>query len=458
MIGRRRASWDKALDLVAKRFATPSRAMAPTASPSTSRASAHRGLLRRQQADVGVHRLGEHRHQFAPVHVERGGGADPRLWRGCGAGELRRYRRRRPDRAGRQQHRPGAIRSSISVSGALRRRCETGRDRPAPHRDGGTGRSAPRHPTGQRCGADERRARLGTAAGVVDEAFLAASVAVPEDFWTALDQGSDLWSVAKTCDVAPGDLRRFYEMFAATPHTVTLFSQGIKPVDRRHRPGQCDPQPAPRHRPDRQAGGRALLDHRPAQCDGRSRGRRARLDAGGAYGFRARQSRAVQRSGPPPPSRPGGLKAVDCSAKSARGGSRRCGSWRPTPPCRCPMRVGARRARRLPLRGGQRRDRGDGYVVHAHVRLPASPGREGRHRQPTATARSAASARFPPARRREADWWIVKEVAAAWAGRPPSPMTGRPRSGASIAACPPMRMTAPACSRCLPVERRQCGL
>ncbi|MDT9091610.1 hypothetical protein RSW97_26875, partial [Escherichia coli] len=64
-------------------------------------------------------------------------------------------------------------------------------------------------------------------AGIVDEEFLAASVAVPEDFWTALEDGSDLWSVAKTCDVAPADLRRFYELFAATPRTVTLFSQGI---------------------------------------------------------------------------------------------------------------------------------------------------------------------------------------------------------------------------------------
>ncbi|WP_454280020.1 molybdopterin-dependent oxidoreductase [Sphingomonas sp. Marseille-Q8236] len=65
------------------------------------------------------------------------------------------------------------------------------------------------------------------AAGAVDEAFLAASVVVPEDFWATLENGSDLWSVAGTCDVAPADLRRFYEWFTATPRTVTLFSQGI---------------------------------------------------------------------------------------------------------------------------------------------------------------------------------------------------------------------------------------
>ncbi|WP_294239406.1 nitrate reductase [uncultured Sphingomonas sp.] len=64
-------------------------------------------------------------------------------------------------------------------------------------------------------------------AGVVDEDFVAASLSVPEDFWTALEDGSDLWSVARSCDVAPADLRRFYELFAATPRTVTMFSQGI---------------------------------------------------------------------------------------------------------------------------------------------------------------------------------------------------------------------------------------
>ena len=64
-------------------------------------------------------------------------------------------------------------------------------------------------------------------AGAVDHDYLARHVAVPDDFWSALGAQSDLWSVARTCDVAPADLRRFYELFAATPRTVTLFSQGI---------------------------------------------------------------------------------------------------------------------------------------------------------------------------------------------------------------------------------------
>ncbi len=63
--------------------------------------------------------------------------------------------------------------------------------------------------------------------GVLDEAFLAGRVAVPDDFWLGLAEGSDLLSTARTCDIPPAELQRFYELFAATSSTVTLFSQGI---------------------------------------------------------------------------------------------------------------------------------------------------------------------------------------------------------------------------------------
>ncbi|MGL3819533.1 molybdopterin-dependent oxidoreductase [Sphingopyxis sp. R3-92] len=63
--------------------------------------------------------------------------------------------------------------------------------------------------------------------GVVDHNYLANHVTEPEDFWSQLGEGNDLWSVARTCDVPAADLRRFYELFAATPRTVTMFSQGV---------------------------------------------------------------------------------------------------------------------------------------------------------------------------------------------------------------------------------------
>ncbi|QAY77509.1 nitrate reductase [Sphingosinicella sp. BN140058] len=62
---------------------------------------------------------------------------------------------------------------------------------------------------------------------LIDEAYLARSVHVPDDFWAKVGEGSDLWSAARTCDVPPADLRRFFDLFAANPRTVTLFSQGV---------------------------------------------------------------------------------------------------------------------------------------------------------------------------------------------------------------------------------------
>jgi assimilatory nitrate reductase catalytic subunit len=64
-------------------------------------------------------------------------------------------------------------------------------------------------------------------AGVLDQGFLDRSVSTPAGFWEAFDDGHDLWTVAKTCDVPPSDLSTFYDWFASTPRTVTLFSQGI---------------------------------------------------------------------------------------------------------------------------------------------------------------------------------------------------------------------------------------
>lgn len=63
--------------------------------------------------------------------------------------------------------------------------------------------------------------------GLVDDAYLATNVSIPADFWEGIEQETDLWSVAKRCDVPPADLQRFYDLFAANPRTVTMFSQGI---------------------------------------------------------------------------------------------------------------------------------------------------------------------------------------------------------------------------------------
>ncbi|WP_176597573.1 MULTISPECIES: nitrate reductase [Sphingobium] len=65
------------------------------------------------------------------------------------------------------------------------------------------------------------------AEGITDPAFVADHVSAPEGFWEHIRTGHDLWTTAKTCDIAPALLEQFYKLFAATPRTVTMFSQGI---------------------------------------------------------------------------------------------------------------------------------------------------------------------------------------------------------------------------------------
>ena len=70
---------------------------------------------------------------------------------------------------------------------------------------------------------------------------------------------------------------------------------GRQPVGAGHRQGQCHHQLPSGDRADRQAGRGAVLADRPAQCDGRARGRRARQPARRPYGLHA----AGYRSRPP---------------------------------------------------------------------------------------------------------------------------------------------------------------
>ncbi|WP_031294760.1 molybdopterin oxidoreductase family protein [Sphingobium ummariense] len=61
-------------------------------------------------------------------------------------------------------------------------------------------------------------------AGLLDLDWLARHVAVPDGFWAGLQAGHDLWSVARACGLSPAELRAFYDLFAASRATVTLFN------------------------------------------------------------------------------------------------------------------------------------------------------------------------------------------------------------------------------------------
>ena len=65
------------------------------------------------------------------------------------------------------------------------------------------------------------------AQGIADPAFMADHVTAPEGFWEHIRTGHDLWTTAATCDIEPALLKQFFELFAATPRTITMFSQGI---------------------------------------------------------------------------------------------------------------------------------------------------------------------------------------------------------------------------------------
>ena len=190
------------------------------------------------------------------------------------------------------------------------------RDRPAPHRDLRHRRSASRDPSRLRC-----RAVRGAAAPSGRERRLR-----PRLYRRAHDRRSPPRSRprALACRRSPrrrgspmsipATSRRFYDWFAAhRAHRHALFAGG-EPVLRRHRQGQRDHQLPSRDRPHRPPRHGAVLADRPAERDGRARGRRSREPARRAYGLcergRYRPRAAASGTRRDIATRPG-LKAVE---------------------------------------------------------------------------------------------------------------------------------------------------
>ena len=141
----RRAGWDEALDLVAATLLRDHRrARAGLGRLLRLGPVADRGLLRRQQADEGLHRLGQHRHQFAPLHGLVGRRPPPRLRRRHRARHLRGSRAGRPGRAGRLQPR-------LVPSRCCYQRLARGPGASAARRSSSSIRAAPRPPRSPTC-------------------------------------------------------------------------------------------------------------------------------------------------------------------------------------------------------------------------------------------------------------------------------------------------------------------
>ncbi|NML08874.1 molybdopterin-dependent oxidoreductase [Sphingobium sp. AR-3-1] len=60
-------------------------------------------------------------------------------------------------------------------------------------------------------------------AELVDRAFLAQHVTVPDGYWEALRPGHDLWSVSGITDLPIRKIREFQDIIASAPRTVTIF-------------------------------------------------------------------------------------------------------------------------------------------------------------------------------------------------------------------------------------------
>ena len=289
-----------------------------TASPTASRAiarararrgrvlslgpAADRGLLRRQQADEGLHRLGQRRHQFAAVHGLVGRRPQPRVRRRHRAGLLRGSRSRRSDRAGRLEHRvvpPGAVPAHAVAQQARARRQARG-DRSAPHRD------RARRPicilpiapgmdvalfAGLLVHLADTRARLSTTSTRTRPASRTRWRARARSRLTCADGRAPT-------GLPRADVERFYDCSPPRRRVVTCFSQGVNQsaqgTDKVNAIINCHLATGrigkPRHG--------AVLAHRPAQRDGRARGRRPRQSARRAHGFLAgRASTACAASG-----------------------------------------------------------------------------------------------------------------------------------------------------------------
>ena len=317
-----RIAWDDAIDRVASGFPGDHRAAWTRRGRVLSlRAVAHRGLLRRQQADEGLPRLGQRRHQFAAVHGVVGRRPPPCVRRRHRARYLCRSRRGRPHRAGRLERRlvsPGAVPAHGQEQGRARRTHR--RDRSAPHGDGATRPtcSCRSHPESIRrcsaacsCDLAER--------GALDRLHRRAHDRV-RDALARAAIAPDIAATAGATGIGDGRARVLRSVPQHAPRRHLLLAG--RRTSRRRAPTRSTRSSIAISPPAASAGPAwAVLAHRPAQRHGRARGRRTRQPARRAYGvFAAPRSIACAASGMRRawPTREG-LKAVQMFEAIARG-------------------------------------------------------------------------------------------------------------------------------------------
>ena len=433
------------------------------------RPAADRGLLRRQQADEGLHRHGQHRHQFAALHgllaspatsapsaptpcpgcYEDLELADLVVLVGSNAAWCHPVLYQRIAARARPSARHAA--SSSSIRAAPRRATIADLHLPlAP----GQRRRAVQRPAGAsraRNGAIDRDA-------IVDAPHRAAS----------RRRCAQRRAARRSAQIArrlrPRRRRRSRRSSTGSPRpsrSSPSIQPGRQPVVARHRQGQRHHQLPSGDRPHRQARHGPVLGHRPAQRHGRPRGRRARQHARRPHGARERRA----------PRHRAALLAVRRSIADEAG-----------PQGRRHVRRGRRRPHQGALDHGDqsgRQSMPDADARASRARRPArsssSPmscrhtdttrlaacaaagrglGREGRHRHQFRAAHLAparASCRRPA--RRGPTGGSSARSRSAWASAGLRLSTSPPRSSASTRRCRASRTTARAISTSAPWRR-----
>ena len=385
--------------------------------------AADRGLLRLQQARQGPDRHQQRRHQLAAVHVAARSPATSRRSAPT---------RRRP--ATRTSTTPTASSSPARTPRGRTRSCSAAsrtrsarnpalkidRRRPAPHRDRGDAPTC----TCRSCPAPTSRCSTACCTCCCGKAWSTppTSPRTPSGF-DALKRPRARLHAARggraSAACGEDDIVQAARWFGAgDARDAVAVLPGPEPDVERHRQERRADQPAPGHRPDRQARRRAVLAHRPAQRDGRARGRRP-----GEPAVRASRPRAIRRTAP----RSRALWGVDDvpatpgkTAVEMFEAARRRRDQGAVDRLHQPGAVDARPGRRARARCERCRVRGlqEAFATTATARLRRRAaaghdlGREGRHRHQLRAPHHAACARRcrRPARRAH-DWRIAVDFA-----------------------------------------------
>ena len=253
--------------------------------------AAHRGLLRRQQADEGLHRHRQHRHQLAAVHGLRGRRPQPRVRRRRGAADATRISTRPTSivLVGLQHRVVPSGHLSAHASGAARARRQDRRHRSAPHGD----RRRARICTCRSGGHGRRSCSTDCSSGwpITERSIGASSASTRVGLGAcacarARDRAGSIAATASDAASTAPTSQKFYELFERRrTRVVTCYSQGVNQsaqgTDKVNAIINCHLATGRIGKP----GAGSVLADRAAQRHGRPRGRRARQHAGGPHGL-----------------------------------------------------------------------------------------------------------------------------------------------------------------------------